>query len=227
MVARLIYAWAYLIDPDETVELCAQLGIGAVLYPGYYEAAENLPALAYVPSAASARDARRYPFAGFIAGRDEPNVSGYSGPTKPPAAARADYEAVAAELQGHPGFVVPASLGGVGGFWRTLLFRQRFDAAYHEARGVLSGVAWAPSRARLAEIRRSAGDGPTVLSPALYQGPNHLFQVRPRTFVQLAREGIHVAVWCLREADHQPFGLYDRSHRLTAAGRRLRDALRD
>jgi hypothetical protein len=222
-----LHAWAHALTSNEITAYRAQIpSLGVVLYPSNYNACREGD-IAYVPSPAAAEQARDYPFTGFILGRDEPNVTGPSGNRVRPIHARSDYRNARDALGDVKGWTVPASLGLPYSLWRHALGCLQFDHAYHQARGVVDGVAWAPTGASRRHIRQVVKRYglPHVLSPALHYTWRGWRQPNARWWKHLADAGVTVAIWSLEQWPTQSFGLFTQHGEMTKIGREVRDAL--
>lgn len=231
----MIAAWAHAMTDTQIREYLNDIpGLGAVLYGQNYHLASEYPAIAYVPSAKHAAEARRYPFKGFICGRDEPNVPDkYRGPSGgfiTPSHSKLQFDVVNRELGDHPGWRVPAALAPTYSFWRYIFAATTFDDEYQRARGA-PRVAWTPTKVRKREIARVRREyaGPQVIAPAPYIGWNRFIIPSPTWHIRFAQShpDTHVAFWSLQSWKTQEgkHGLFTRNGTMTRVGREVAEAL--
>lgn len=207
-------------------------GLPLVMYRRHLDHARDGDIM-YAPDAAAARDALAtgVRWRAAICGRDEPNVTGPSGPRLTPAEYRASFEG-AALLMREAG--VPVSTAGLGTVGEGLCRRGRHDDQY--VLPVADARSWNATGARKRTIIETITNGKWILSPA----PSLPWTARTYDWVientvgtsardwldiSLHPNVIAVAFWCLAQLPNQrSMGLLLPDGRRTWLGRRLLEA---
>ena len=235
-------AWAHAMTPTDVTSCLARFpGLGAVLYPQNYDAALSGPGpwIAYVGNESQAEAVAnlanigvKWDAAIILDERNNRDRDAPSAAYLAPSEYAARYRSITPPLTDAGVPVSTMGLAAVSTWWEALLWRRRFDDAYHRELPPADLRAFNPNKVRRAEIGRVlSGYSPTqwILSPAPFRG----FWDRLREpmsvpdWVALSRDPrVHtLALWCLRDYGDPHFGLLDARGEPTNVGRALLQAL--
>ena len=159
-------AWAHAMTPTDVTSCLARFpGLGAVLYPQNYDAALSGPGpwIAYVGNESQAEAVAnlanigvKWDAAIILDERNNRDRAAPSGPYLAPSEYAARYRSITPPLTDAGVPVSTMGLAAVSTWWEALLWRRRFDDAYHRALPPADLRAFNPNRVRRARDRAGA-----------------------------------------------------------------------